>query len=58
MIPSTTYETFADSCRYLGQDTCAIVEMSRRKTVCTTDVVWALNRQGRTIYVSQCTYAI
>ena len=35
-----------------GQDTCAVVEMCRRKTVCTSDVVWALHRQGRTIYVS------
>jgi histone H3/H4 len=28
------------------------VELCRRKTICTSDVVWALNRQGRTIYVS------
>jgi histone H3/H4 len=34
------------------QDACAVVEMCRRKTVCVTDVVWALNRQGRSIYVS------
>jgi histone H3/H4 len=33
-------------------DMCAIVEMCKRKTVCTTDVVWALQRQGRTLYVS------
>ena len=34
------------------QDICAVVEMCKRKTVCTSDVVWALYRQGRTIYVS------
>jgi len=33
-------------------DICAVVEMCKRKTVCTSDVVWALHRQGRTIYVS------
>jgi len=33
-------------------DVCAVVEYSGRKTVCVTDVVWALHRQGRTIYVS------
>jgi histone H4 len=36
----------------LLQEVCAIVEMCKRKTVCTTDVVFALQRQGRTIYVS------
>lgn len=33
-------------------DVCAVVEYTGRKTVCVTDVVWALHRQGRTIYVS------
>jgi histone H4 len=33
-------------------DIFAVVEMCKRKTVCTSDVVWALHRQGRTIYVS------
>jgi len=26
--------------------------MCRRKTICTSDVVWALHRQGRPVYVS------
>jgi histone H4 len=33
-------------------DICTIVEMCKRKTVCTTDIVFALQRQGRAIYVS------
>lgn len=39
--------------RKLMFDVCAVAEMCRRKTICTTDVVWALHRQGRTIYVSE-----
>lgn len=35
----------------LLMDICAVVEMCKRKTVCTTDVVFALQRQGRAIYV-------
>ena len=38
--------------QHLLSDICAVVEMCKRKTVCTSDVVWALHRQGRTIYVS------
>ncbi|KAK3670204.1 hypothetical protein LTR78_009960 [Recurvomyces mirabilis] len=32
------------------RDTCAVVENCGRKTVCTTDVVFALSRMGRTLY--------
>lgn len=35
-------------------DSCAVTEMCKRKTVTTTDVVFALHRMGRTIYVSCC----
>ena len=31
---------------------CSVTEMCKRKTVTTTDVVFALHRMGRTIYVS------
>jgi histone H4 len=55
-ISSSIYgETRLNLRKYLHRllfDVCAIVEMCKRKTVCTTDVVWALQRQGRTIYVS------
>lgn len=36
----------------LLKDICLVVESCGRKTVCVTDVVFALNRMGRTIYVS------
>jgi len=32
-------------------DICAVVENCGRKTVCVTDVIWALRRTGRTLYV-------
>lgn len=35
-------------------DFCAVTEMCKRKTVTTTDVVFALHRMGKTIYVSSC----
>ncbi|KAF2165972.1 hypothetical protein M409DRAFT_66894 [Zasmidium cellare ATCC 36951] len=34
----------------LLKDICLVVESCGRKTVCVTDVVFALNRMGRTIY--------
>ena len=36
------------------KDTCAVTEVCGRKTVCTTDVVFALGRMGKTLYVSRC----
>ena len=32
------------------QDVCAVVEVAGRKTVATSDVVFCLNRMGRTLY--------
>lgn len=34
----------------LLKDICAVVELSDRKTVCVTDVVFVLNRMGRPLY--------
>lgn len=55
-ISCTIYETIRlELRRYLHKlmhDVCAIVETSKAKTVRTKDVVYALQRQGRTIYVS------
>lgn len=55
-ISGTIYqETRLNIRRFLEKalsDICAVVELCNRKTVCTTDVVWAMNRQGRTLYVS------
>lgn len=33
------------------KDVCVVVENCQRKTVTTSDVVFALHRQGRTLYV-------
>jgi len=41
----------ADACVQVLKDTCAVVENCGRKTVTTPDVVFALHRMGRTIYV-------
>lgn len=55
-ISCTIYEEIRlELRRYLHKllhDICAIVEMSKVKTVRTRDVVYALQMQGRSIYVS------
>lgn len=54
-ISAGIYEELRTSLRlYLEKvlaDACAVTEMCKRKTVTTTDVVFALHRQGRAIYV-------
>ncbi|KAK3070191.1 hypothetical protein LTR53_010886 [Teratosphaeriaceae sp. CCFEE 6253] len=40
------------------KDVCAIVECRKQKTVTTPDVVFALNRIGRTLYVSLHLYGV
>ncbi|GAB7325851.1 hypothetical protein MBLNU13_g09921t2 [Cladosporium sp. NU13] len=53
-ISATIYEEVRAELKHflkkIMDDIAAIVEMCRRKTICTTDVVWALNRQGHTLY--------
>jgi histone H4 len=34
----------------LLKDLCAVVDVCGRKTICVSDVVFVLNRQGRPIY--------
>ncbi|KAM0717476.1 hypothetical protein Q7P37_007328 [Cladosporium fusiforme] len=53
-ISAGIYEEIRTTLRqYLDRllaDVCAVTELCKRKTVTTTDVVYALHRQGRTLY--------
>ncbi|KXT16588.1 hypothetical protein AC579_6295 [Pseudocercospora musae] len=53
-ISGTIYEETRSVLRkrltILLRDICAVVELSGRKTVCVTDVVFVLNRHGRPVY--------
>ncbi|TKA25196.1 Histone H4 [Salinomyces thailandicus] len=53
-VSATMYEEIRTVLRKrlenLLQDTCAVVEACGRKTVCTSDVVFVLHRQGHTLY--------
>ena len=49
-IYSETRTVLRKRLELLLKDICAVVECSGRKTVCVTDVVFILNRHGKSIY--------